>query len=166
MSDRSVSVKLRAEVNAYVAGMRSAAEATVGLERATKSAQESARAMTATMNQELARQRSVYSQSNSAQNKYFADLEAQQKRQHESMSKIGTASVVMGGAIAVGIGAAVKSFMEFDKEMSAVGAAASAHGQVTWTRSAPQHCRPARTPSSRRPRPRRARRNSPRPVSG
>jgi TP901 family phage tail tape measure protein len=129
MSDRSVSVKLRAEVNAYVAGMRSAAEATVGLERATKSAQESARAMTATMNQELARQRSVYSQSNSAQNKYFADLEAQQKRQHESMSKIGTASVVMGGAIAVGIGAAVKSFMEFDKEMSAVGAAASAHGR-------------------------------------
>jgi TP901 family phage tail tape measure protein len=129
MTDRSVSVKLRAEVNAYVAGMRSAAESTMGLERATKSAQESARAMTATMNSELARQRSVYSQSNTAQNKYFADLEAQQKRQHDAMTKVGTASVVMGGAIAVGIGVAVKSFMEFDKEMSAVGAAASAHGK-------------------------------------
>lgn len=91
-----------------------------------KSAEQAEAAFIRQANRDLDRQRRVYKQSSDAQMKYFADLEAKAKRHDEITSNMGKGFLVAGAAIGVGLLAATKANMGFEKSMSGVKAVSNA----------------------------------------
>jgi TP901 family phage tail tape measure protein len=87
LSDRTIRVRLQAEINSYLAGIKQASTATKDFGR---------------------------------------DLSGFGNTAKSDLSEIGNAGLVMGGAIAAAFGAAVVSTLNFDKQISELGAVSGA----------------------------------------
>lgn len=98
MSVRSVIVRLEAEVAGYIAGMGKAAKAT---DQMAKSQQ----------------------QMGPLTKKATEDAAAAADKQRAATEKVGEAATIAGAATLAGVGMAIKSYADFDKQMSSVGAA-------------------------------------------
>jgi TP901 family phage tail tape measure protein len=83
MADRSVMVRLRADIADYTSKMNQAGKATEA---------------------------------------FAKNAEVSSKRQQDAFAKVGAGMTITGAALAVGVGAAVKSFASFDKQLSVVAA--------------------------------------------
>lgn len=89
--DRTVSVKLKADVSAYLAGLKQAEVGTTAWFRKVQSDER--------------------------------QLQAETRKSHASISKVGSALIGVGTVAAAGVGVAVKAFADFDQAMSRVAAA-------------------------------------------
>ncbi|MFC6707531.1 phage tail tape measure protein [Flexivirga alba] len=97
MADRSLRVRLIADVGGYVAGMRTASTSTQQLGTVAQQTGVRARSMTGAMEQSTTRARGM-------------------------TGAMGGLSGLLGGALLVGVGGAVKSFADFEEKMSHVRA--------------------------------------------
>lgn len=98
MATRSVVVRLRAEVAQYRAGMREAATATTSVGTAAERSSQTASTALGRMTQHA-------------------------RAHSKSWRTVGKAAMVGGAAVVAGVGLAVKSYADFDQQMSAVKAA-------------------------------------------
>lgn len=98
MAERRVSVKFSAEIQNFKAATESMAQSTEKVKKASEDA----------------------GKASDAASKVAADSA---KRHAEALDRVGTAATVGGAAILAGVGLAVKSYADFDKQMSSVDAA-------------------------------------------
>lgn len=131
MADRSLVVRLRAEIGSYKSDMDAAARSTKGVADAAEGASRKATQANSAMGKSAKDAASAVSSAGDSAGKSragIASLSDAIRDNRGAWDDLSNKAAVAGGAIALGLGVAVNRFAEFDAAMSAVQANSGATG--------------------------------------